>query len=96
MTKVDVLPIAQLEFCDGFRWYLERSRRAARRLALEVKATIAAIRQDPKRFARWGESDRYCRLEKFPYFVAYRQDNDNIIIVAIRHAARDHEAWNDR
>jgi hypothetical protein len=50
MIKVDVLLIAQLEFREGLHWYRERSMRAARRFALEVKAAIAAIREDPERF----------------------------------------------
>jgi plasmid stabilization system protein ParE len=96
MIKVDVLPIAQLEFREGLRWYRERSMRAARRFALEVKATIAAIREDPERFPRWDDAYRFSILNKFPYFVAYRQTEYGVVIVTIRHASRDQDAWRGR
>jgi plasmid stabilization system protein ParE len=96
MTNVDVLPIAQLEFREGFRWYRERSGRAARRFALEVKAAIAAIRQDPERFPRWDDLYRFVILDKYPYYIAYQVTADGVVIVAIRHASRDQGAWKDR
>jgi plasmid stabilization system protein ParE len=96
MIKVDVLPIAQLEFREGFHWYRERSMRAARRFALEVKAAIATIRDDPERFPRWDDVYRFSIVSKFPYYVAYREAEDRVVIVTIRHASRDQDAWKGR
>ena len=96
MIKVDVLPIAQLEFREGLRWYRERSQRAARRFALEVKAAITAILQDPERFPRWNAVYRFSILGKFPYYVAYRLAEGRVVIVTIRHASRDQDAWRGR
>ena len=89
MIKVDVLPIAQLEFREGLHWYRERSMRAARRFALEVKAAIAAIREDPERFPRWDDVYRFSIVSKFPYYVVYREAEGRVVIVTIRHASRE-------
>jgi plasmid stabilization system protein ParE len=63
---------------------------------MEVKSAIAEIRQDPARFAHWDNIHRFCMLNKFPYYVAYRQAVESILIVAIRHASQDQDAWQDR
>ena len=96
MTPIDVLPAAQSEFREGVAWYRERNSRTARRFALEVKSAIAAIRQYPERYPHWDEVHRFYLVNDFPYYVAYRQVQDSVQIVAIRHAAQDQDAWKGR
>jgi plasmid stabilization system protein ParE len=96
MTKVDVLPPARDDFRSALRWYRDRSARAARRFALEVKIAISAIREHPERYAKWDDRYRFRMLKRFPYYVAYRHTSDSVVIVAIRHAARDQDAWRTR
>jgi plasmid stabilization system protein ParE len=96
MNNLEILPVAQIEYDNAFDWYLEKSVRAASRFVAAVESDIEQIHRHPERFARWDETYRYCQLERFPYFVAYRQYADRVVIVAIRHAARDQDAWKGR
>jgi plasmid stabilization system protein ParE len=96
MTSVDVVATARSEFRAAFHWYRDRSPHAGRRFALEVKSSIAAIRQHPERFARWDDAYRFRMLDRFPYYVAYRHTSELVVIVAIRHAAQDQDAWRGR
>jgi hypothetical protein len=64
--------------------------------ALEVKAAITTIRNDPERFPRWNDRYRFAILDKYPYYIAYRVKADVVVIVAIRHASRDQDAWKGR
>jgi plasmid stabilization system protein ParE len=96
MTKVDVLATARDEFREAFHWYRDRSAQVGRRYALEVKSAIAAIRQHPEQHAKWGDEYRFRLLDRFPYYVAYRYTSDLVVIVAIRHAAQDQDAWQGR
>ncbi|MEX0642916.1 MAG: type II toxin-antitoxin system RelE/ParE family toxin [Pirellulales bacterium] len=93
MNNSDILPAARAEYHEAFDWYSERSAPAASRFAAEVESAIDQICQHPLRFARWDEVYRYYKLHRFPYFVAYRQTADSVVIVAIRHASRDQDAW---
>ena len=96
MTEVAVLAAARYEFHEGFRWYRERSARAAKRFALGVKSAITAIREHPEQHPRWSDEYRFCVVSGFPYYIAYRHDAVKVVIVAIRHAAQDQEAWQGR
>jgi plasmid stabilization system protein ParE len=96
MTKVDVLPVAQRELRESFGWYRERSARTAKRFAVEVKSAITAIGQDPNQYPRWDDTYRFYMLNRFPYYVAYRQTPESVVIVAVRHAAQDQDAWKGR
>lgn len=93
MSDSDILPAAQFEYRKAFEWYLGKSVRAAGRFVSEVESAIDQIRRNPDRYARWDETYRYYQLQRFPYFVAYRQRADLVVIVAIRHAAQDQDAW---
>jgi plasmid stabilization system protein ParE len=96
MTEVDVLTVARREFREAIRWYRERSPRTSKRFALEVKSAIAAVREHPEQYPRWDDRYRYYLLKKFPCYVAYRHSSDKVVIVAVRHAAQDADAWLDR
>ncbi len=93
MKRVEVHPDAQAEFRDSVRWYGEASAHAARRFALAVKAAILAIRENPDRYAKWGNFYRHYLVHGFPYYIGYRIAEDQIVIVAIRHSSRDQDSW---
>ncbi len=96
MKKFDILLAAQLEYENAVEWYLAKSVVAANRFADEVEAAIEAIRKHPDRYPQWDDTYRFYLLNKFPYFVAYRQTPESVVIVAIRHAAQDQDAWKGR
>ena len=96
MKKLDILLAARLEYDEAVDWYLERSVSAANRFRAEVEQAIEAVHRNPDQYARWDETYRFYLLKNFRYFVAYRQTEDTVVIVAIRHAARDQGAWKGR
>jgi plasmid stabilization system protein ParE len=96
MKNLDILLVARLEYASAVDWYLKKSVSAANRFSAEVDSAIEAILKDPEQYARWDDKYRFFLLRKFPYFVAYRQTEDTIVIVAIRHAAQDQNAWKGR
>lgn len=96
MKKLDILLSARLEYAEAVDWYLERSVSAAERFRAEVERAIEAVHEHPGQYPRWDDTYRYYLLKKFRYFVAYRQTEDSVVIVAIRHAARDQGAWKGR
>jgi toxin ParE1/3/4 len=96
MNDLVIHPAAQTEYEHAAAWYAERNATAAQRFVSEVETAIEQIRKFPDRYARIGETHRYYLLNRFPYYVAYRQKAGIVEIVAIRHAARDQDVWKGR
>jgi plasmid stabilization system protein ParE len=96
MKKVDILLSAQLEYDNAVAWYLDQSISAAQRYGAEVEQSIDAVRKNPDQYPRWDDTYRFYLLKKFRYLVAYRQTEDAVVIVAIRHASQDQDAWQGR
>jgi plasmid stabilization system protein ParE len=96
MRSINVLAVASAEFREAFRWYRGRSLMVGRRFALEVKSAIASIHAHPDQQLRWDNVYGFRMLDKFPYFVAFRESADEVVIVAVRHTSRDQDAWQGR
>jgi plasmid stabilization system protein ParE len=96
MNDLVIHPAAQAEYEEAADWYAERSAVAAARFASEVEAAIEAIRKHPDSYARLDETHRFYLLNRFPYYVAYRDKLGLVEIVAIRHGAQDQDAWKGR
>ena len=96
MKPVDLLPLARQEFDASFDWYAERSAIAAERFTQAVDAAFGMIAAHPERFAAVSPNHRGCRVERFPFRVIYRVETDRILVVAIAHAKRRPNYWQDR
>jgi plasmid stabilization system protein ParE len=96
MIDCNILPVAEAEYESAVNWYLTKSVDVASRFVIEVEEAIKSIRKQPDRFSRWDDTYRYCLLNKFPYYVAYRYAASAVTIVAIRHGAQDQVTWRGR
>ena len=96
MSNLEIHPSAQVEFEEAVCWYAERSVAAAQQFYIEVQQAIEAIRRHPARYARLDDTHRAYLLDRFPYYVAYRESRDIVQIVAIRHSSRNQDAWKGR
>jgi plasmid stabilization system protein ParE len=88
MASVRVLSTAERDIADALNWYLEKSAIAADRLEQEIDEAIAKIAREPERFPKIDSLHRYALLRRFPYYIAYRIDPCEVLIIAVRHAAR--------
>jgi plasmid stabilization system protein ParE len=93
MPDLELLPGARVEYADAFHWYASQSVIAAERFVVEVEAAFEAIMQNPELYPRWNDAHSFFMLKRFPYFIAYRQTRDVVVIVAIRHTSQDQEGW---
>ena len=98
MVVVKVLefhPLAVAEGEDAAAWYAARSPRVAARFADAIEATISLIVESPDRWSIFFELRRVT-LDRFPYFVIYRDESSRILVVAIAHARRRPGYWQGR
>jgi plasmid stabilization system protein ParE len=88
MDKIRILPSATEDLEAALAWYDQRSISTANRFAGEVDKAIKSIAAHPTRYPLLDDKHRYVRLNRFPYYVAYRLLTDRIQIVGIRHTSR--------
>ena len=96
MPDIELLPPARLEYAEAFQWYAGQSLFAAESFVTEFDAAINSIRRYPDRYPRWDDHYRFYLFDRFPYFIAYRLEQDKIVIVAVRHTSRDQDEWKGR
>lgn len=89
-------PEAQAEYAAAYRWYQERSPRAATRFESEAERVIGRIVENPDLFPEYDDDHRFALLQRFPYSVVYQVHESRILIVAVAHASRSPGHGQDR
>lgn len=93
---VYLLPEAERELQDAFRWY-ERQRSG---LGLEFLLALHAAVESLRRLPEGGElvalRTRRLLLRRFPYLLLYTVEADRVLITALFHGRRDPLRWADR
>jgi plasmid stabilization system protein ParE len=78
------------------RWYAERSVTAAAAFSVEIDAAESAIVRLPEAWPPFVHGTRRYLLQRFPFSVVYRIEDQRILIVAVAHARRRPAYWKAR
>ena len=95
-TPVEVVEAAALDGRDAMAWYEERDAQVAQRFSDAIEATMAKIAAAPLRGPRHLAGTRRCAIDRFPYWMVYRGDEERVVVVAIAHTSRTPTYWVDR
>lgn len=93
---VHVLPRAERELEQAFRWYEAQRSGLGLELPLAFDATIESLRRQPERHEVVALQTRKALLRRFPYLVLYAIENDRILVTAVFHGHQDPQRWSDR
>jgi plasmid stabilization system protein ParE len=93
--RVNISPAVRQEVAEAYRWYAERSSKAAEAFQDEVLDAFDLIGRDPERFALWDELIRRYVLKHYPYSVYYSLGNGEVNILAVGHNRRLAGYWRD-
>lgn len=94
MTELLIVSEAEEEYSQSFRWYAERSRRAADAFEAEFARALEAIAENPERFPSCDDHHRAYLLKRYPFQIIYRRlSTDRILIVAVAHTSRRPGYW---
>lgn len=96
MLPIDFHPAARHDYDQAFDWYAERSPAVAARFTNALDATLGRITQQPAMCAYVDQLHQACSVRKFPFRVIFRKLERQILIVAIAHAQRRPNYWQDR
>lgn len=89
MNKLRMAAKAFTDLKEAVDWYEARNLEAADRFCRAIDLALDDIVANPRLFARWDDDFRYVRLQRFPYYIIYRLDDNTVTVSAIRHTSRD-------
>lgn len=95
MADVLIGEEAEAEYIDALTWYAARSARAADGFEAAFAKAVAAVGEDPERFAECDEDAafRYAPLFGYPYSLIFRVAGSRAHVVAVAHARRRPGYW---
>ena len=93
---VRVITEAEAELAQAIQWYDKRRPGLGRDLLLEVNAKVNQIAEAPERFPVFDFPFRVAHLQKFPYSLPFRVDDDTVTIFAVMHQSKKPGRWLER
>jgi plasmid stabilization system protein ParE len=94
--RVVFRPAAKAEFDDAAMRYEERRSGLGVQFVSEVDRAVELARKDPEKFPVKHAEIRCVRVRRFPYSVFYRDEQQQIVVLAVFHARRDPAIWQAR
>ncbi|MFC5863485.1 type II toxin-antitoxin system RelE/ParE family toxin [Acidicapsa dinghuensis] len=96
MPRVTVHPEAENEIDQAFEWYWAQSRDAAADFLDELAIVQARIRRSPRQFPSVSSSLRKATLHRYPYYLLFREVDEEVQILVVAHAKRRPGYWKKR
>lgn len=87
---------ARAETNAAFRWYENQRRGAGEEFVLAVEETLERIVELPLSFPLVDEDIRRAAVHRFPFGVFFSVAEERITVIAIFHAKRNPQEWQDR
>ena len=94
--QIDVHPEAVAEAQAAARWYRERSALAADAFLAELDRAVERIAENPEIYPHYARGTRRYLLQRFPFYLVYREVVGKLEIVAIAHGRRKPGYWKKR
>jgi plasmid stabilization system protein ParE len=94
--RVSFHPEAFREVEEAQVWYEERSMLAASGFLHELSLTLRRLSQAPHRYPAGLHGTRKILMDRFPFTLYCRVDDEEVTIVAVAHQKRRPGYWTDR
>ncbi len=94
--QIDVHPEAVAEARAAAQWYRERSALAADAFLAELDHAIERIAENPEMQPHYVRGTRRYLLQRFPFYLVYREVSGKLEIIAIAHGRRKPGYWKTR
>lgn len=87
---------ARREFDEAALWYEDRRPGLGVQFVSEIDHAINMTAVNPERFPILHRDVRCVRVRRFPYSVFFRAESRRIVVLAVFHARRDPNVWQQR
>lgn len=96
MKPVKFHPEAQSEMGVSAQYYEEQRKGLGKHFLESVYIAIRHVRFMPSMYQRVVGDIQICNVERFPFGVAFREEEEYIGIIAVIHSRRRPGYWKDR
>jgi toxin ParE1/3/4 len=96
MKLIKFHPEAESELAESVTFYNPRVPGLDSEFFLVVKTASRQIQNDPERRPLRRDGTRKLKIPRFPYFLIYREEMGQILVVAVAHGARRPRYWRQR
>jgi toxin ParE1/3/4 len=96
MKRLTTVGEAQDEMAEAARFYESHRAGLGQAFLRSVGDAVAEIREHPGRWPLIDNISRRRLVRRFPYALIYRDDPDEIMILAVMHLHRQPGYWRDR
>jgi len=94
--EVSFHPEAVRELRAAFLWYYDRNPIVAQSFQVETEDAIELVLEDPRRWQKWGTTERKYVYPHFPFNLIYRENSGDVEVLAIAHQKRKPGYWKKR
>jgi plasmid stabilization system protein ParE len=88
--RVIVRPKAEADLLRAARWYEMQRRSLGDRFLNEIKLSLGVLETSPEHHPIYYRGFRRLLTRRFPYKLFYRIEGNDVIVVRVLHAKRDH------
>ena len=96
MSELAFHPDVSSEIKASYDWYQEKVNGLGEDFLNEIESAYQAIVEFPQTWPKFQKGFRRFLLSKFPFSVIYREENNQIYIVAVMHNSRRPGYWLNR
>ena len=91
--SVEIAAAAEDDIRNAFLWYEDQKVNLGNAFELEINKAIKSIQRNPfKTKVRYSDI-RVFFLDKFPYGIHFKLDDEFILIIAVFHTSQNPENW---
>ena len=94
--EVSFHPEAVRELRAAFLWYFDRNPVVAQSFQAETEHAIEVVLENPRRWSKWGKSERKYVFPRFPFNLIYRVNLGVVEVIAVAHQKRKPGYWKKR
>ena len=87
---------ADLDVLDAVAWYEDQRAGLGAEFLIELDGVMQRIVQTPFQFPEIKENVRRALLQRFPYSVYFKVDNETVDVLSVLHQHRDPRTWEQR
>lgn len=91
-----IRPEAKSDLSQAYAWYEGHRPGLGAEFMLCIEDVFERIQRNPLLHAIVHRSVRRTLSRRFPFAIYYRQEADDIVIIAVIHSRRDPQVWRSR
>ncbi|MCI5125177.1 MAG: type II toxin-antitoxin system RelE/ParE family toxin [Candidatus Electrothrix sp.] len=96
MKELNFLLPAEVEMTEAALYYEARAAQLGERFLAAVELGVEQIQENPRTWPSIGSGIQRYLLPQFPYSLLYRDDPDEIVVIAVMHQKKRPYYWVDR